>query len=728
MKPERHIVYALVGAAVIGAQYIAGKSARDTLFFSYFEPTALPPMIIGTSLFSIALVIVSSRSLGKVSPGRYVPIAFAISALLLLMEWGLTFIAPRMAAPVLYLQISGIGPLLGSGFWLVASEQFDPRTAKKRFGQIGAAGTVGALVGGLVAARAMTAGGIAAVLPLIAVLNLFCAWQTRALARLGSEPTAPRHRASQALSRSGIRVLAETPYLRNLALLVFFGTIAAAFVDYVFKAQVAASFAGVSGKGNFFSLYYSALSLVTFVIQALGSHAVLQKLGLTAAMSAPSLSLIAGGAASLLFPGIRSLVGTRASEAVFRASLLRSGYELFYTPIAPDDKRAVKGVIDVGVDRTGDIVAAGAIQILLWAPPQNLTATLIALALGLSVAGLIVASRLSRGYVRALERSLLDRAVELDLDEVEDRHTRAILLRTLRGSSASSALHAGASPAAARAATSTDAEVEDIITLKSSDADRVRRLLRRDDVASAALVPHLIALLGWDEMARDVVGALRPSADVRAGMLTDALLDADQPFVVRRRLARVLSGGVSQRAADGLLLGLDDLRFEVRWQCAVSLTAIRARNPEIHVDRTRVLAIVRREAGVSQRVWKSRQLVERTLDDRNEPASLEGLVAERASRALEHVFTLLGLVLATEPLRIAYRGLHTTDKSLRGTALEYLDSVLPREIHTQLWPFIDDTAIPHPASRPREDVLAELLRSNESILLNLHAQRKASRV
>ena len=37
---------------------------------------------------------------------------------------------------------------------------------------------------------------------------------------------------------------------------------------------------------------------------------------------------------------------------------------------------------------------------------------------------------------------------------------------------------------------------------------------------------------------------------------------------------------VSQRAADGLLLGLDDLRFEVRFQCARSLAAIRREEPD----------------------------------------------------------------------------------------------------------------------------------------------------
>ena len=79
--------------------------------------------------------------------------------------------------------------------------------------------------------------------------------------------------------------------------------------------------------------------------------------------------------------------------------------------------------------------------------------------------------------------------------------------------------------------------------------------------------------------------ALRKVAEERVGELIDALVDPNQPFAVRRRLARVFSVCVSQRAADGLLLGLDDLRFEVRFQCARSLAAILEKNPRVRIDR-----------------------------------------------------------------------------------------------------------------------------------------------
>jgi hypothetical protein len=83
---------------------------------------------------------------------------------------------------VVYLHISSAGPLLGSGFWLIASERFDPRTAKKRFGQIAGAGTLGGLVSALLAERIAAVFGVPAMLPFLALLSFFGAWLVRQVA------------------------------------------------------------------------------------------------------------------------------------------------------------------------------------------------------------------------------------------------------------------------------------------------------------------------------------------------------------------------------------------------------------------------------------------------------------------------------------------------------------------------------------------------------------------
>ena len=116
----------MICSAAVSAQFIAGKATRDALYLANLDVTTLPTIVIGTAVVSILLVMASSRGLQKVSPATFVPLAFAISGILLFASWALTFSMPVLAARLVYLQISGLGPMLGSSFWLIATERSDP--------------------------------------------------------------------------------------------------------------------------------------------------------------------------------------------------------------------------------------------------------------------------------------------------------------------------------------------------------------------------------------------------------------------------------------------------------------------------------------------------------------------------------------------------------------------------------------------------------------------------
>jgi AAA family ATP:ADP antiporter len=738
LQPESPVVMAMVCAGAVTAQFIAGKAARDALYLANLDVTTLPAMVVATSIVSILLVAASAKTLSRVSPATFVPAAFVVSALLFVIEWGLAYLVPRIAAQVVYLQISGLGPMLGSGFWLITTERFDPRTAKRRFGQIAGAGTLGGLIGGLLAERVAAAWGLGAILPVLAALNLFCAWQIRRFGRtLDQHPGAHAIELSPDLSpdpaQSGLRALARIPYLRNLAALVLLGTVGAVLVDYIFKVQAVATFGRGEGLLRFFAVYYAAIGVLTFVVQTSSSRVALERMGLAMTTGTPSVALFFGALAGLLAPGLESAMAVRGGESVFRGSLFRSGYELFYTPIPPVEKRAAKSIIDVAFDRLGDALGGGAIRLMLLLPAAQQYPAILLVAVASSAAAIFVASRLNRGYIQTLERSLLNRAVELDLSEVQDTTTRTIMLKALTTVRDQRKLPVGATRFPERPAPSThhagtvleglDAEMLQILALRSRDRDRILRVLRNDDGVPAPIVPHIIPLLAWDPVANDAVYALRRVAEEHVGQLIDALIDPNTDFAIRRRLARVFFVCVSQRAADGLLLGLEDMRFEVRFQCARSLASILEKNPRIRIDRDRVFELVSREAAVGRPVWESQRLLHRN-DDRDENFFVDEFVKDRASRSLAHVFTLLSLVLPKEPLQIAFRGLHTDDENLRGTALEYLEGVLPPGIRDRLWPYLEDRRPIERSARSREEILADLLRSHQSIVLNLEELRR----
>jgi hypothetical protein len=720
------VTTAMICAGAVSAQFIAGKATRDALFLANLDVTLLPAMVMATAAVSILLVGLSSRLLRSLSPATFVPLAFVVSAVLFLAEWAIAAVAPSIAAQAVYLQVSGLGPMLGSGFWLIATEHFDPHTARHQFGRIAAVGTLAGLGGALVAERVATWYGVPVMLPVLAALNLVCAWQIHRLAQAaGAAPSAESIEQATELTaaspRSGLRALAETPYLRNLAALVLLGTMAAALADYVFKVQAVTHYGRGDDLLRFFAIYYAATSLLAFAVQSGAGALALEKLGLALTTSTPALALCVGGLGAMALPGLPAVLVARGAESIFRGSLFRTGYEIFYTPVPAADKRAAKSIIDVGFDRLGEALGGGLVRLLILMPAASQYLALLAAAVASAALALLVSRRLNRGYIDTLERSLLNRAVELDLSNIEDITTRTAVIRTLhlrRGTAAEGA----ADPAGGVPVPTADPEIQEILALRSRSRERVLRVLRDDHNLPAALVPHVIPLLGWDAVAEDAVRALRKVAEERVGELTDALVDPNQPFAVRRRLARVFSICVSQRAADALLLGLEDSRFEVRFQCGRSLSAILDKNRLVRIDRERIFEVVRREVTVSQPVWQSHRLLDAIADDK--ASFVDEFIKDRAGQSLAHVFVLLSLVLPATPLQIAYRGLHTDDPALRGTALEYLDGVLPPNIRERLWPFLGTERGPVSRARGREEILADLLRSNDSIVLNLEELRR----
>src|SRR5687767_3878909 len=483
-QPAPAVTTAMVCAGAVGAQFIAGKAARDALFLANVGVTALPAMVVATAAFSILLIVLSSRGLRRLAPGTFVPIAFAVSGALLLVDWALIPYAPKLAAEAFYVQISGLGPMLGSGFWLIVTEHFDPHTARRTFGRIGAAGTISGLIGAVVADRVATAYGITAMFPVLAALNLVCAWQTRALARTtaaslrptpeqvdddamqaGSMLDVTAHLAA-ASPQTGLRALAQTPYLRNLAGFVLLSTLGATLIDYVFKAQAVETVGRGEELLRFFAIYYAATAVLSLIVQVFVGRKSLAKLGLGLTTSTPPLAMCVGGIGALILPGIWTVVVVRGSESVFRGSLFRTGYEIFYTPVPADEKRAAKSIIDVGFDRLGDALGGGLISLLILLPPANQYSTMMALAVVSGALALIVARQLNRGYIHTLERSLMNRAVELELSNIEDITTRTAIFKTRQFpiTTTISAVHDVAIDTSAGV---NDAEIQSILALRS---------------------------------------------------------------------------------------------------------------------------------------------------------------------------------------------------------------------------------------------------------------------
>jgi ATP:ADP antiporter, AAA family len=716
------VAAATLAAGALIAQQVAGKATRDALFLSTFSVSVLPVVMIASAIVSGLAVLAFSAALQRRAPARVVPVTLAAGTVLLLLEWGLSIAQPQLAAIAVYMHMAAFGATVVSGFWSVVSERFDPHTARRVMDRIGLGASLGGVAGGVLAWSAAGLLPVPAMLAVMAVLNVACLLALSRLRASAPPSTRSTKRASPSLL-TGFRLMAEVPYLRDLALLVALGAATESLLDYLLSSRAAATFSRGPGLMSFFALFHTGVGLVGLAVQLTLSRTALQGLGLagTVALRPAVASVLA--LLGLADPRLWSALVARGAYGVLHNSLFRSGYELLFTPLPERRKRPTKTIVDVGCDKLG-AVAGGVITLALVgllgdASPRALFAVA---ALG-GVAGLLVTRRLHRGYVTALEESLRSGVVRLDLADVVDSTTYLTLARTGLAMDRQEVLR---EVAALRQETRapdapgafSDPIAQAVVSLRSGNAEEVRRVLRRSDASDQALVGHLIPLLAQNDLFLDVLRPLRRAAPRATGQLLDALLDPSAEVAVRRRIPRVLRGHLSQRAADGLLQALGDPVFEVRRQCALTLTRLTEREGALSVPRAPVFAAILQELEGGAATWSA--------ETSGQDDGSSGRPQTAVERGLAHVFTLLSLAVEREPLQMAYLALGGEDLTLRGTALEYLENVLPENVRRALFAHLGAHVRTAPTERPREEMVRELMRAGDSVVLRREALKRMS--
>jgi hypothetical protein len=689
---------AMAVAGIMLAHQTASKAVREAVFLSGPGVEKLPLMVMLTAAAVVLAVPVWARLLARFGPRTVVPAGFLMSAGAHLVEWTLPARGTVVAATV-YLHVAGFGALLLSGFWSLVSELFDTNEAKSSYGLIGAAGTLGGLAGG----TALLAVPVDTSFGMLAAFHVLCAggvWVLAREARLSTLQDSTT-RGTHLFDRNLFR---RAPYLGTLALLVTLSTASAGIVDFLFKQGVQSRTSSYEALQQFFALFYMAIGALTFGAQA-AAGSVIRTFGIGRSISTLPVGLSTATTIALLsrmIPGMAFpfIVVTRGIEAVLRGSWFRSGYELLFVPMAPDEKRHTKTFLDVTCDRAGDALGAMVVQVSLTAaisvPVLGAIqpSLLLVIVLPMAVAGIVLSRRVDKLYIGVVASRLAD---QKGVDEVavqsETGWTLLELPVELRAAKAT------AGPPQPTAAVVLDPYLQRLADLRSGDRMRVESALKGLTRPDPVEVTQLLQLLAWDDISPRVRLTLERVAPAHIGLLGDTLTDRETDFAIRRRIPKILgnvtAADAAERALTALLAGLEDPRFEVRYQSARAINRLMTRTPSLSVDRDRIFAIVQRELSVPLQVWQGHRLLDQS--EPSEESVLPELEIGSTHRNIEHVFALLATILPRDSLQTAFRGLHSTNPELRALTLEYFEGVLPPPVLARLWalPYFDD---PTPSS------------------------------
>lgn len=687
-----------VCAALTIVQVVGAKATRDTLFLTSYPASALPTVVALAAALSLGSALACARWLATVGPYRAVPRLYQATAALFAIEWGVQSRWPGATGPLLYLHLGALGPLVVSGFWSLVNERYDPHQAKSQIGALTASGTLGGLVGGVLAERVAHYGSAGAMLPVLAGVN----WAASGFIRAATPPSQTAQTATSSGKSNSVAPVASLlnqPFLGKLGLLVLLTSLTSTLLDFLFKSRADAQLDDAQ-LATFFSTFHALTGLAAFALQAVVSRPLLSRLGLGVSLALLPGVILVGSALSLPALSLWRVALLRGMETVLQNSVFRSAYELLYTPIEPRQKRTAKPIIDVAVDRLGEILAAGAIALCLWALGPHMERTALLLCIFTAALALAVTLSTQQSYVAELLQSLRSGLLSHDM-RVEDATTLMTLgglagnldrQSVLRGieESRNRPNQAGAQAPAQRPTNpltiAAETLVEHAAQLLSRDPRVARATLAKPQL-EPQLFPLVVGLLGEPNLKKAACRALERWAPSHVGALSDHLLDASLPVSTRRELAHILERLGSARSRDALLAGIDADQREVRLTSARSLRRLVASHAELRPAEPRLVAWVQRVLGAP-------------LEPGQPPLS-----------SVELALVVLGCLFDPQPLDLCWRALNWPGAALRGTALEYLENVLPAEIFHALEPHLGRAENTAAGARPREVLVEELSRS-----------------
>jgi len=678
---------ALAAAVLALAHHVAARSLRDGLFLATFPVSVLPKAMLGAAIFAVPMALLVAHWMTRFGPGRLTPILFLLSACGSVCEWWLLPELPRATAIAVYLHVSIGGALLVSAFWSIINERFDPHSLKAVVGRIGGFCTLGGLAGGVMMERVAHALSARESLLLLGLISLSAALFMR---RLGRDLSAAKSVPEGPKARERL-----TGYLRTLALLVACTAAVSAFGDFALKQAAASRLADLPSLVRFFAVFYTAAALASFLIQVLLSRWLLDTLGVGRTLSIPPLFGIVLGTFSLFAPSLITIGAMRGADLALGPSLYRTAFEPLFTPVAAASKRRSKALIDVVFDKGGETLASIVILALLAAGSTLLLRAPSALVAISSALAVLLSLRAQRGYVSELEASLRAGTESDELPEPDDAR-RLLLLGTTMDADRERMIEQIARLRQAKADSQRRSlppvrpqePVEQLVSqlrvLLGSDSAAIRELLGGpplDPRLASFVLPHL----GDDALAKPAVEALRAMGPAVFGVLSEAMHSDALPSVVRRRIPHVLRNARGERVVHSLLGALSCTAIEVRYRAALAL-----------------LEVIR--------------------DDRQflpEPARVYALVLDEVARGpldratIDHVFALLALTLQRGSLELARQGVLSEDRKLRGTALEYLESLLPETIRSPLVTALAEHSGPRELAEKQLnlDLVGELRRS-----------------
>ena len=204
-----------------------------------------------------------------------------------------------------------------------------------------------------------------------------------------------------------------------------------------------------------------------------------------------------------------------------------------------------------------------------------------------------------------------------------------------------------------------------------------------------------------------------------AGMLGDMLADQQHDIELRREIPWVLSRIPAQRSAEVLVDSLGENDRLLKYRIVKAINRLHEQRPELPIPREAVQAHIYAEAKVYYETLCIHQSLSSSADGNSRELLVRSL-HEHLDEYLEIIFRLLGLHYSQKDIYSAYRAMKGIKADARATAIEFLDSILQKDLKTILLPMLEERSAERAIDRASRVFGLEIPAPEEALRLLLH--------
>ncbi len=421
---------------VLFAYYILKPVSRG-MFLTKFDVDKLPGLYILIALFGGVLAYLYSRVAARSSLQTAVFWTMSLSVASLVIMWMLVHL-PWMVY-VLNIWVGLFSIVLVSQGWLVASNLFDAREAKRLYPLLGMAMVLGAAFGGEFTSRTAKLVGTRNLLLASAVMVILAYAAFRVA--IAQAPAVKHARAVEEKSAdfSFVEMLRDIGRIRHLQIIVAILVVTYlvdTLVEYQFQAMARVGHTGdnlTAFFGQFYGLY---LNLTEFIFQLFVTAAVVNRFGVGGTLQIAPWSIAISSVATAVAPSVVSASAVRLTEASTRYTMNRTGMELLYMPLPLELRNRIKAFIDICVDRFSRGIG-GVLLIFLTTAGLHLGVKGISMVvMGLCAPWVLLAHIARREYVATIRKRIESR--RLNFEEVRLNVTDGATVRLLEATAGGS--------------------------------------------------------------------------------------------------------------------------------------------------------------------------------------------------------------------------------------------------------------------------------------------------